>query len=34
MKRYNARGGNAFARFGIHPHFIRLGSNFRGGNRR
>lgn len=33
MKRYKTNMGNKFARFGLRPHVVRTGRNFRGGVR-
>uniref|UniRef100_A0AAU8B4X6 Mobilization protein n=1 Tax=Dulem virus 209 TaxID=3145686 RepID=A0AAU8B4X6_9VIRU len=33
MKRYNARSGNSFARFGIRTHSLDRTNTYRGGQR-
>lgn len=33
MKRYKARAGNGFARYGIRGHLVKTNKSFRGGER-
>lgn len=33
MKRLRSSGRGSFARFGLRPHYVRTGADFRGGRR-